>query len=94
MRASLIAVLQMVVSGDLLLKSLLCSTLSAQDDRDGGEPQPLCPREWRCHTQAETRYHGKTQRGVQVPTVESTVTRQGEGRGSSGGERNLGYGSG
>lgn len=28
------------------------------------------------------------------PQQESTVTQQGEGRGSSGGERNLGYGSG
>ena len=69
MRALLIAVLQMIVSGVLLLKGLLCSTLSAQDNRDGGEPQPLCPRERRCRTQAETRCHRKTQRGVQVPTA-------------------------
>lgn len=59
----------MVVSGILLLKGLACSTLSTQDNRDGGEPQPLYPREWRCHTQAETRCHGKTQGGAQVPTV-------------------------
>lgn len=56
-------------------------------------PSTAVPKRMEVHTQAETRCHGKTQRGAQVPIVGKYGYSAGRRQGFLCGRENTGYGS-